>query len=30
MEPYNGHKSWDYWNVSLWISSVLPQPDVTL
>lgn len=21
MKPYNGHKSWDYWNVSLWINN---------
>jgi len=21
MKPYNGHKSYDYWNVSLWINN---------
>jgi hypothetical protein len=21
MKPYNGHKSWNYWNVSLWINN---------
>jgi hypothetical protein len=20
-QPYNGHKSWNYWNVSLWINN---------
>lgn len=21
MSKYNGHKNWDYWNVSLWLSN---------
>ena len=23
-KTYNGHKNWDYWNVSLWIANDEP------